>query len=113
LSHATGHKSRLDRGLGERLAPFGSPDYSREELVAEMGAAFLCAHAGIEPATLSNSGAYVASWIKVLKGDNRPLVNAAEAAQRAVDFILGRPIGYSPWPHLWGADGSGVAVCEV
>jgi antirestriction protein ArdC len=90
ITHSTGHKSRLDRGLGERLAPFGSPDYSREELIAEMGAAFLCACAGIEPATLDNSAAYLASWVEVLKGDSGIAVHAAAQAQRAADYILER-----------------------
>ena len=91
LTHATGHESRLNRAgvAGSRLAAFGSADYSREELVAEMGSAFLCAKAGIE-STLDNSAAYLKGWLEALKGDARLIVTAASAAQRAADFILGQ-----------------------
>ncbi|QDV81246.1 ArdC family protein [Planctomycetes bacterium TBK1r] len=89
LSHSTGHSDRLNRGLDTDLAPFGSPDYSREELIAEMGAAFLCAAAGISPPTIEQSASYLQSWIDVLKGDKRLVVGAAGAAQKAADLILG------------------------
>jgi antirestriction protein ArdC len=89
LVHSTGHSSRLDRGLDTELRPFGSPDYSREELIAEMGAAFLCAHAGIIPATLENSAAYIKGWISCLRADKKVVVQSAGAAQRAADLILG------------------------
>jgi antirestriction protein ArdC len=89
LTHSTGHSSRLDRGLDTKLAPFGSPDYSREELVAEMGAAFLCGHAGIEPAVLDNAAAYIQGWLDRLKDDKRLVVQAAGAAQKSADLILG------------------------
>jgi antirestriction protein ArdC len=90
-THSTGHGSRLNRAgvAGSRLAAFGSADYSREELVAEMGSAFLCAEAGIE-STLDNSAAYLKGWLEALKGDAHLIVTAASAAQRAADFILGR-----------------------
>ncbi len=94
LTHATGHKSRLNRkGIsgssdGEWSA-FGSTPYAREELVAEMGAAFLSGHAGIVERTLDNSAAYVQSWLARLKEDSRLIVQAAAAAQKAADFILG------------------------
>jgi antirestriction protein ArdC len=89
LWHATGHESRLDRQLGTKLAPFESPDFSLEELTAEMSSAFLCAHAGIEPVTLENSAAYIEAWIRVPKGDKRLVVHAAARAQRAADYIRG------------------------
>ncbi|WP_430451102.1 ArdC family protein [Rhodopirellula europaea] len=89
LTHSTGHSDRLDRGLDTELAPFGSPDYSREELIAEMGAAFLCAASGISPPTIEQSASYLQSWIDVLKGDKRLVVGAASAAQKAADHILG------------------------
>ena len=89
LSHSTGHSSRLDRGIDTTLAPFGSPDYGREELVAEMAAAFLCGHAGIAPVTVENNAAYIGGWIKSLKGDKRLAVVAAGAAQKAADWIRG------------------------
>ena len=88
MAHSTGHSNRLDRGLDIELAPFGSPDYSREELIAEMGAAFLCAASSISPPTIEQSASYLQSWINVLKGDKRLVVNAASAAQKAADFIL-------------------------
>lgn len=93
LIHSTGHSTRLDRGLDTDLHPFGSPDYSREELVAEMGAAFLSAHSGIAPVVLNNQAAYLAGWLKALKGDKRLVVVAAGAAQRAADWILGNRQG--------------------
>jgi len=89
LAHSTGHSSRLDRGLDTKLAAFGSADYSKEELVAEMTAAFLCGHTGIDPATLENQAAYLQGWIKALKGDKRLVVHAGGQAQRAADLILG------------------------
>lgn len=93
LSHSTGHSSRLDRGLDTDPKPFGSPDYSREELVAEMSAAFLCGEAGIVPSVIENQAAYLQGWIKVLKGDKKLIINAAGAAQRAADWILGERPG--------------------
>ena len=87
LAHSTGHKSRLDRGLGSRLSVFGSPDYSKEELVAEMGAAFLAAAAGISPTTIDQSASYIDGWRKKLKSDKKLVVSAAGAGQRAADWI--------------------------
>jgi antirestriction protein ArdC len=90
LTHATGHPNRLGRlSLTDAPAAFGSADYSREELVAEMGSAFLCAEAGISCATIENQAAYVAGWVKALQGDARAVVIAAAQAQRAADHILG------------------------
>ncbi|APZ95870.1 ArdC family protein [Fuerstiella marisgermanici] len=89
LSHSTGISRRLNRGLDENPAPFGSPDYSREELVAEMSAAFLAATAGISEPTVEHSAAYIDNWRKKLKGDKRLVITAAGAAQKATDWILG------------------------
>ena len=89
ISHSTGVAKRLDRGLDTDPAPFGSPDYSREELVAEIFAAFLRANCGISPQTIEQSAAYLQGWIKVLKGDKRLVVSAAGAAQKSADLILG------------------------
>jgi len=89
LAHSTGHSKRLDRGIDFEAAGFGSPGYAREELVAEMTAAFLCGHSGITSATVENAAAYLNGWIKVLKGDKRLAVVAAGAAQRASDWISG------------------------
>lgn len=85
LTHATGHKSRLDRKI---LNPFGSKDYAREELVAEMGSAFLCAALGIVP-TVRHAD-YLASWLEVLREDNRAIVRAASQASKAADWLLDR-----------------------
>lgn len=96
LTHSTGHSSRLARD-GVKLGTFGAfgtPVYSKEELVAEMGAALLNAVAGIDTTvTLPNNAAYLRSWIDVLKGDARLVVNAAAQAQRAADHILGEHFG--------------------
>ena len=84
-THSTGHASRLDRKI---LNPFGSKDYAREELVAEMGSAFLCAALGIEP-TVRHAD-YLASWLEVLREDNRAIFCAASAASKAADWIMAR-----------------------
>ena len=90
LTHSTGHASRLDRKLDCDLAAFGSPDYSREELVAEMGAAFLCGKVGILDRRLDQSAAYIDGWLRRLRNDRRLVVTAAAQAQRAADYILDR-----------------------
>lgn len=93
LTHATGHESRLARkgvsGTDGQWSAFGSTPYAKEELVAEMGAAFLCGQCGIVERTIDNSAAYVASWLDRLSKDVRLVVNAAAQAQKAADFILG------------------------
>jgi antirestriction protein ArdC len=93
LTHATGHDSRLNRkgvaGAEGNWSSFGSTPYAKEELVAEMGAAFLCGHAGIVERTIDNSAAYIKSWLERLKDDVRLVVMAAAQVQRAADFILG------------------------
>jgi len=89
LAHSTGHKSRLDREGVTNLAFFGSYEYSKEELVAEFGAAFLSGHCGIASATVENSAAYIQSWSKKLKSDHKLVVQAAAQAQKAADHILG------------------------
>ena len=89
LTHSTGHAKRVGRDGIEKLNTFGSESYSKEELIAEMGAAMLCGVAGIERRTLSNSAAYLKSWIDVLKSDARMVVSAASQAQKAADFIQG------------------------
>ena len=87
-THATGHKSRLNREGVQGTSHFGNEIYSKEELVAEMGAAFLSTTAGIEQ-TFDNSAAYIKSWITRLKSDTKLVVQAAAQAQKAADFILG------------------------
>jgi antirestriction protein ArdC len=89
LAHSTGHQSRVDRGIDTDPQPFGSPDYGKEELIAEMAAAFLCGDTGIRPAVIENQAAYVGGWLKQIKQDKRLVVTAAGAAQRAADWIRG------------------------
>ena len=90
LAHATGHKSRLDREGVTDGARFGSEKYGKEELIAEMAAAFLAGHAGISvDEQLNDSASYLGSWIKTLKGDPKLAVQAASAAQKAADYVLG------------------------
>lgn len=90
LTHATGHEKRLARKGIMEIDHFGSEQYSREELVAEMGSAFLCAFSGILPSTENNSAAYLANWLKALKNDKKLVVTAAGQAQKAVDYISGK-----------------------
>lgn len=85
LTHATGHAKRLGRDLRNA---FGSKDYAREELVAEMGAAFLCAALGIQP-TIRHAD-YIGAWLAVLREDNRAIFRAASAASKAADWLLAR-----------------------
>ena len=88
LSHATGHVNRLGRKSILESSYFGSHEYSKEELVAEMGAAFLCGYSGIENSTIENSAAYISGWLKALRNDKTLLVHAAAQAQKASDYIL-------------------------
>lgn len=83
LTHATGHSTRLNRDLKN---VFGSHEYSKEELVAEMGSAFLMGMIGLTK-TFPNTVAYVQSWISALKNDPKMIVLAASQAQRAVEYI--------------------------
>lgn len=85
LTHATGHAKRLNRDLTNG---FGSKDYAREELVAEMGSAFLCAALGIMP-TVRHAD-YIGAWLEVLREDNRAIFRAASAATKAADWLLAR-----------------------
>jgi antirestriction protein ArdC len=83
LGHWTGHKTRLDRSLTTK---FGTQDYAREELVAEMATAFVCASLGIVP-TVRHAD-YIGNWLQVLKEDAKAIVRAASLASKACDFIL-------------------------
>jgi len=89
MVHSTGHKSRLNRTGITAIAAFGSETYSKEELVAEIGAAMLCTVAGIDQTTFENSASYVSSWLRALKGDPKLVVFAASQAQKAADHIRG------------------------
>lgn len=88
LAHSTGHKKRLNRKELTESDGFGKENYSKEELTAELTAAFLCAVCGIEQETIINSAAYVHGWLKALKDDKRLILKAATQAQAAADYIL-------------------------
>lgn len=87
LVHSTGSEKRLKRDGIVKLDSFGSEQYSKEELVAELGAAMLCGITGIENKTIDQSASYIKSWIKVLKNDYTLIVTASQQAQKAVDYI--------------------------
>ena len=87
LTHWTNHKSRLDRSFDAKR--FGDQGYAREELVAELGAAFLCADLGITPEIRDDHAAYLGNWLKVLQEDKRAIFSAAAHAQRAADYLHG------------------------
>jgi antirestriction protein ArdC len=84
LTHWTGHKRRLDRDLKNR---FGSRDYAAEELVAELGAAFLCAEFGFDGDV--RTAGYIATWIELLKADKRAFFTACNRASKAADYLRG------------------------
>lgn len=90
LIHSTGHKKRLDRKGIVDLHAFGDPVYSLEELVAEMGAAYLCGMVGIENKTVNNSASYIANWLKALNNDQKMVIMAGAQAQKACDYIFGK-----------------------
>ena len=86
MIHWTGHTSRNAREFGKR---FGDDAYAFEELVAELGAAFLCADLGITPEIRDDHAAYLDHWLQVLKQDKRAIFSAASHAQRAADYLQG------------------------
>ena len=90
ITHSTGHPKRLDRESIHNGAVFGSATYSKEELIAEMGAAYLCSAAGISNAVIGNQASYVAGWLRRLRDDRKLLVQAATQAQRAADYVLAK-----------------------
>ncbi len=87
LTHWTSHPKRLDRDFGR--GKWGDEGYAREELVAELGAAFLCADLALTPEPGTDHAAYIQSWLKVLKNDKRAIFSAASHAQRAADYLHG------------------------
>ncbi|MFL6839166.1 MAG: zincin-like metallopeptidase domain-containing protein [Bradyrhizobium sp.] len=87
LTHWTGHKSRLDRDLKNR---FGSRNYAAEELIAELGAAFLCAEFSFDGDL--RHAAYNASWIDLLKDDKRAFFTACSQASKAAEYLLGKAL---------------------
>ena len=85
LAHWTGHTSRLNREFGKR---FGDQAYAFEELIAELSAAFTCAHLGITAETRQDHAEYVADWLKALKGDRNAIITASSQAAKASEFIM-------------------------
>ena len=85
LGHVTGHPSRLNRDLRNA---FGSPDYAREELRAEIAQVMMCAELGIGECEFTNGAAYVASWLETLRSDRKEIFRAAADAQRIADYLL-------------------------
>lgn len=82
--HATGHKSRLDRNFAGR---FGTQERSAEELVAELGSAFLCADLAVTPQLRDDHAHYIGHWLEIMKGDKKAIFTAAAAANRAAEFL--------------------------
>ena len=99
LSHWSGAASRLDRDLS---GSFGTKSYAREELVAEIAGAFICASLGIVP-TVRHAD-YIGSWLEVLREDNRAIVRAASSASKAADYILGFQPRVDPFPVVASTD---------
>ena len=81
--HWTGHKSRLDRSMSSKRT-----EYAFEELIAEMGAAFLMAHLGLEPTVRPDHTDYLANWLQALSNDSKFIFQAASAATKAVDYMI-------------------------
>ena len=96
-THWTRHPSRLDRDLGRKK--WGDEGYAMEELVAELGSAFLSADLGLTPEVREDHAAYIASWLKVLKEDKRAIFSAAAHAQRAAEFLHQRQPSLEPEPE--------------
>jgi antirestriction protein ArdC len=86
-THWTKHPTRLDRDFGRKR--WGDEGYAMEELVAELGAAFLCADLELTPELRGDHASYIDHWLKALKSDSRAIFAAASHAQRAADFLHG------------------------
>jgi antirestriction protein ArdC len=97
-THWTKHPQRLDRDLGRKS--YGDEGYSREELVAELGSAFLCADLELHQEPREDNAAYIATWLEVLKNDNRAIFTAAAHAQRAADYLNQKPLRRPRRPAL-------------
>jgi len=104
ITHWSGAKHRLDRSFDAKR--FGDHGYAREELVAELGAAFLCADLGITPEIRDDHAAYLGHWLAVLKEDKRTIFSAAAHAQRAADFLH----GLQPRPEEGAAEPEALAA---
>jgi antirestriction protein ArdC len=86
-THWTAPTARCDRQLGKR---FGDNAYAAEELIAELGAAFTCAHLGLSTEPREDHAQYLASWLRVLKADSKAIFTAASKAQHATDWMIAR-----------------------
>jgi antirestriction protein ArdC len=98
--HGSGAEHRLNRQFGER---FADKAYAFEELVAELGAAFLCAHLEVTNTPRIDHAQYCASWLQVLKDDDKVIFSAASFATRAVDYLIGLQPGAEPSPRYAAA----------
>jgi antirestriction protein ArdC len=94
LTHWTKHPTRLDRDFGRKA--WGDEGYSREELVAELGSAFLCADLEVHQEPREENAAYIAIWLEVLKNDKRAIFAAAARAQRAGDYLNQKAAAHVP-----------------
>lgn len=86
--HSSGHKNRLNRDIPAILS--NRSEYSKEEVIAELGATFLCGHAHIEPNLIEDSASYIDFWLKQLKQDKKFVFSVASHSQKAVEYILGQ-----------------------
>jgi antirestriction protein ArdC len=112
LTHSTAHESRLSRKASlKEWTPFGSPAYSQEELVAEMGASFLLANCDlVSEQTIEHSAAYLQNWLKALKADPAMLLFAGAQAQKAADFISGAAAAEQEERETMGQGGDDVVA---
>jgi len=90
LTHWTKHPTRLDRSFGRKV--WGDEGYAKEELVAELGSAFLCADLGITPEIRTDHAAYIDNWLQALKNDRKLIFTAASHASKAVEFLKNRQL---------------------
>ncbi len=98
ITHWTRHPSRLDRSFDQKW--FGDSGYAMEELIAEIGAAFLCADLEITPEPREDHAAYIESWLKALKNGKKAIFTAASHAQRATDYLHGLEPSREPSPNF-------------
>jgi antirestriction protein ArdC len=112
LTHWTKHPQRLDRDFGRKS--WGDEGYSREELVAELGSAFLCADLELQQEPREENAAYIATWLEVLKNDNRAIFAAAAKAQRAADYLHQKAAASRfPRPALLDFDSEASDRCQI
>jgi antirestriction protein ArdC len=108
-THWTRHPSRLNREFGRKR--FGDEGYAMEELVAELGACFVCADLDLTPGHYEDHASYIASWIKVLKNDKRAIFAASSHAQRAADYLFDLQVADAATRAVWRRSGSILGAC--